>query len=145
MRWILLGLVLLGMGCTSTPECDCGDEPSVRYSVEDVDGGYLSLYLSWEGRNAVVGTGTRQALVTSRHDSISEARVSDLRALFTPELLAIYQVDAAVHSGAAPEWRVGVDTDTGSGVFAFQGSPADPRTVRMLETLDTFTRSFLPE
>lgn len=145
MRRILIGLVLLGMGCGSAPECDCGNEPSVRYSVEEVDGARLELILMWEKRIAVVGTGTRQALVTNRHDSIAEARIADLRVLFTPELLAIYQVDAEVHSGAAPEWRVGVDTVRGSHVFAFQGHPADPRTVQMLVTLDTFTRSFLLE
>jgi hypothetical protein len=123
MRRIIIGLVLLGTACGSAQHCDCGDE--------------------WEKRSAVVGTGTRQALVTTRHDSIAESRLADLRALFTPDLLAIYQVDAAVHSGAAPEWRVGVDTVGGSHVFAFQGRPPDPRTVQMLETLDTFTRSLL--
>lgn len=151
MRWTLIGLLLLGVCCNPTKESDPGTDPGVRYSLDESNGTRIELNLFWDMRRAVVGSGTKQSVVTNVYDEIAEARISELRALFTEELLAVYQANAATDSGVAAgataEWRVGVNTDrlSPAHVFAFQGTPTDPRTVQMLETLDTFTRSFLPE
>lgn len=146
MRWTVIGLLLLGIGCSQAEAEDVWEGPGVHYSLEEVDGSLITLSVLFKQRNASVGSGKKEALTTKRFDYIPDSDIAYLRALFTPELAEVYRADAVTNpnpgASNAKEWWVSASP---GGLFVYRGAPTDQRTVQMLEKLETYTRRLLLE
>lgn len=157
MRWIGVGVLLLGIGCyAEAPTPEPVSEPGVRYSRDEVDGARVEVSLQWDSRRGEVGTGTKRSMYSTSYDAISEERFAELRRLFTPELVTTYEADAIasrrpvgsglpVNSAPASWVSVILEELSPARVFVFHGSPSEQTTAHMLATLDDFARSVAAE